>query len=156
MKVTGAQAIEHYLTNGYKEGNGQYGRWPVPGQGWKPPTTQGLHLILDIPGSQRPLFTGMRFDKGLLIGDYGGHLDGAQILYWDGKTLEPEKKFSDPKAESAFHLIDSGDGTPICSLELYCQMARRENGVWGLTYQTEALVDLAFGIFKGGGAWKTI
>uniref|UniRef100_A0A6H1Z5M4 Sialidase domain-containing protein n=1 Tax=viral metagenome TaxID=1070528 RepID=A0A6H1Z5M4_9ZZZZ len=145
--TTQAQAEQHYLANGYKEN-----RWPVPGQGWKPPTSQGLHLILDIPGSQRPLFTGMRFDKGLLIGDYGGHLDGGKIQYWDGNTLTLERHFTNPKAESVFHLIAANDGTPICSLELHGMMSRREGGSWPLTFSSSVMEDLAFGIFRSGGS----
>jgi hypothetical protein len=148
---TQEKAEAHYLANGYYEH-----RWPVPSQGWKPPTAPGLHLILNLPGSQRPLFAGMRFDKGLLIGDYGGHLDGAQIQYWDGATLVTEHKFSDPKGESVFHMIPADDGVPICSIERYGMMARRDTGnpadPWRRTRDVDEPSDLAFEISKMNGA----
>lgn len=135
--------LAHYLDFGKAEGR-KYKK------GWIP-TTPGLHLILDIPGSGRPLFTGMRFDKGLLLGDYGGHLDGAQIQYWDGVNLVTEKKFSDPKGESVFHLIAADDGVPICSLERYGMMARRNaDGSWTTTRTSPDPSDLSFGIFRLG------
>jgi hypothetical protein len=140
---TQEEAEAHYLAYGFYEK-----RWPI---GYEVPTTPGLHLILDIPGSQRPLFTGMRFQTGLLLGDYGNHVGGAKIQYWDGRTLTTEKFFDNPKAESVFHLIAADDGVPICSCEFYSRMCRRENGTWNTTFESPVFEDLAFGIFRCDG-----
>jgi hypothetical protein len=150
---TQAEAEAHYLAYGFYEK-----RWPI---GYEVPTTPGLHLILDIPGSGQPVFSGMVSiidgKKVLVIGTYGGHRGGAQIQRWDGTNLITEKTFSDPKGESVFHLLAADDGVPIASLERYGMMARRDTGnpadPWRLTRNLgdEGASDLSFGIFRNEG-----
>jgi hypothetical protein len=147
---TQAEAEDHFLNYGFFEGN----RWPL---GFSVPQTPGLHLILDIPGSGRCLFTGARFDKGLLIGGYWKSGVGAKLQFFDGKVLKDEATFSNPLAESVFHIILAPDGVPICSLEKFAMMQKRQaNGSWKMTFGggqgdiPAAENDLCFGIFKLG------
>jgi hypothetical protein len=65
-----------------------------------------------------------------------------------------EKKFTEPRGESVFHLVPADDGVPICSIERYGMMARRNpDGSWATTRVVGEASDLSFGIFKNEGAF---
>lgn len=118
---------------------------------FQPPQAPGLHLILDIANSKRCLFTGMRFNDGLLLGDYGLHVGGAKIQFYDGDKLVDEATLTDPLGESIFHLIAADDGVPIASCEHFGMMYRRDGNPWRQTQASIVYEDLAFGIFRLGG-----
>jgi hypothetical protein len=79
---------------------------PAPGS-WNPPTTKGLHLILDNPGSKQFYMAGTRIADGLLLGTYRAPGGGARIQHYDGRILQDELN---TPAESfySFHAVDNG------------------------------------------------
>lgn len=144
----GGKPLLHWWKYGKDEGR----NYKKPG--WQPSTEQGLHHVLTLAGSQRCLFTGMKYKDGLLLGDYGLHVGGAKIQYWNGEKVVDEAHFTDPLAESVFHFVLAGDGIPIASGEHFGLMFRKDGPPekpWRITYNSGEYVDLAFGIFKVGG-----
>jgi len=141
----GTRPLEHWWKSGQAEGR-KYKKF-------QPPQTTGLHLILDLKGSQRCLFTGLRYKDGLLLGDYGLNVGGAKLQYFDGDKVIDEATFTNPVAESVFHIVLANDGVPICSNEHYAMMHRRQsNGSWNKTFGGTGMIrhDICFGIFKLG------
>ncbi len=127
---TQAKAENHYLTNGYKEGNGQYGRWPVPGQ--PQPHPSGLSLIYEWH-DKKEAFCHLNG----WTGRYGLHEGGADLcLNHDVKQILPDR-------ESVFTMLDD-----LCTTELYAGIYRLENGTWIKKYSRSRLQDLMLGLVK--------
>lgn len=113
------------------------------------PPNPKLTLIIDQPNSLRQLFTAIKFDSGVLVGDYGLNVGGPTVNVWDGKNFILDSTFTE--CESVFDLYMPEDGLPILTNEYYGKIRKRLGpGVWETKYSRPYERDLMFYILRAG------
>ena len=135
----GTRPLLHYWQHGQAEGR-------FYTDGWAPPTTSGLHLIFDNPGSKRFYMSGIRTKDGLLMGDYGLHVGGPKIQFFDG-TLHDIQIF--PEMESIYNFYKNKSGQVFFTTEHYASIYKYPQMT--KVYSDPSITALMFQIQEGAG-----
>lgn len=143
--------LTHYFYHGHKEKRVNVGLilpgspQPQPGPGPQPPTPptphpDGLSLVLSTTDGKE-CFCALEIPEGLLVGRYGLHKGGADIMLNGKVEFTPS-----PERESFFQLFRTKKGRILATIEHYASVFARDNGVWACKYKTDSQPNLALGI----------